>query len=564
MNDLTLATALKNLIDCFGKNILLDKQKCISTFKDQAPMLKDEQKILDMALKLDVGEFFFNGNINNEQAAAIRKSIHAMDGILSKETIKEIVYAFVIALKWDITLLSGLFETDNNLLVNNSTSNNTTTKKSISSNTSSTNYVSNSNMSLQNATIHTNNSSVSYASTNVSNNNASINSSSTNVSVNNSSIGIDSANTSINNIQTQKSGNKRIVGLIAMLLFVFALGGYFFLGKNKEVSRQHVVKPTYETQQKQQPIKQPVLKQQGNVQKSNIDLAKEELARMGYPNSPLTATTYGQSNNGFLVFEHKFIWVVDTKNNHIACLLNTAEVIGYYKLYRKKNINNPLILKFGVVKDKHDKDAKNGSWDKDFHIIPVYAQYEFNTDGTMNDKGLTSGEGENPVDYRNYLYEQKNVDMVNIFLNQLAFFDSNVFNTFPIAKDTPKIAKVITKPESGVTNHNSAQARDAFLNFHIAITNRKLGDAYNILSPDYQKFMRGYENFARGYDTTLRSDVIELNTLREDNDSASFSYKLKAVDREGNGTKTQYFSGKVKLVKINGVWRIDNTEAKRL
>ena len=76
--------------------------------------------------------------------------------------------------------------------------------------------------------------------------------------------------------------------------------------------------------------------------------------------------------------------------------------------------------------------------------------------------------------------------------------------------------------------------------------------------------MRSYDNFARGYITTLRSDIVELNTLHEDSSSASYSYKLKAVDREGSGTKTQYFSGKVKLIKINGNWLIDNTEAKRL
>ena len=106
--------------------------------------------------------------------------------------------------------------------------------------------------------------------------------------------------------------------------------------------------------------------------------------------------------------------------------------------------------------------------------------------------------------------------------------------------------------------------RNAFLSFHGAITNRQLAEAYNILSPQYQKFMRSYDNFARGYVTTLRSDIVGLNTVSEGPNSATYTYKLKAVDRQGSGTLTQYFVGKATLVRINGLWRLDSTEAKRL
>ncbi len=111
---------------------------------------------------------------------------------------------------------------------------------------------------------------------------------------------------------------------------------------------------------------------------------------------------------------------------------------------------------------------------------------------------------------------------------------------------------------------NKNTAKDVFLGFHAAITDKRLEEAYNILSPEYQKFMKSYDNFARGYSTTLRSDIVELNTLHEDNTSASYTYKLKAIDRDGTGTKTQYFAGKAKLININGYWRLDSTEAKRL
>ena len=137
---------------------------------------------------------------------------------------------------------------------------------------------------------------------------------------------------------------------------------------------------------------------------------------------------------------------------------------------------------------------------------------------------------------------------------------SNEFASAPKPVEKPKTVA----PPIQQFRVDQSSARNAFISFHGAITNRQLANAYNILSPHYQKFMRSYDNFARGYETTLRSDIVELNTVREDPNSATYTYKLKAVDREGNGTKTQYFAGKATLIRINGLWRLDSTEAKRL
>ena len=110
---------------------------------------------------------------------------------------------------------------------------------------------------------------------------------------------------------------------------------------------------------------------------------------------------------------------------------------------------------------------------------------------------------------------------------------------------------------------NQMSPKNAFFSFHKAITNKQLRTAYTILSPDYQRFVGGFEKFAPGYDNTISSEIVELKTLNETSDHATYTYKLKAVDREGGGTKTQYFIGKAKLIKIDGQWRIDSTEAKK-
>ena len=105
-----------------------------------------------------------------------------------------------------------------------------------------------------------------------------------------------------------------------------------------------------------------------------------------------------------------------------------------------------------------------------------------------------------------------------------------------------------------------------FLNFHKAITERRLRDAYNILSPDYQRFVGSYEKFAPGYNTTIKSEVIYSKILsngdKKDSDIVTILYNLRAEDRDGSGINVRYFAGKAKLKKINGQWRIDSTEAK--
>ena len=137
---------------------------------------------------------------------------------------------------------------------------------------------------------------------------------------------------------------------------------------------------------------------------------------------------------------------------------------------------------------------------------------------------------------------------------------TNQVNTTDFNQKAKPVEKPTPPPPSAVRQDT---ARNAFISFHTAITNRQLAEAYNILSPDYQKFVRSYDNFARGYATTLRSDVVELNTINEDNNFAVLTYKLKAEDQVDGGKATQYFVGKAHLIKINGQWRIDSTEAKK-
>ena len=366
------------------------------------------------------------------------------------------------------------------------------------------------------------------------------------------------------------SENKKFgIGLAAGVAIALILGGAFFFlnsnGKNDDTVNI-TVKQVETSEKKQEQPKIPVPKKPKVVPKTNLDLAKEYLAQKGYDDSYVTATTYGLSNKGFLCYGNKMITVVDTKNNQIAYLLNTDEVISQYKLFRKNNDNSPLVLKFFLGKEARDKDAGSGYWENGNHYLPIYSLYNFKSDGSMEHGGLYTGEGRNISHYHKYLYEMKNVDIADIVLTQLVKLGPQVLNEFPMAKEPYRDVKPEQKKQNNtnVNINSNMSARNAFIGFHQAITNKQLKTAFTILSPDYQKFMQSYDHFAKGYTTTLRSDVIDLKVLHEDSYSAIYAYTLKAVDRDGNGQKVQYFAGKVKLIRINGDWRIESTEAKRL
>ena len=68
------------------------------------------------------------------------------------------------------------------------------------------------------------------------------------------------------------------------------------------------------------------------------------------------------------------------------------------------------------------------------------------------------------------------------------------------------VEKPVPSAQQFSVNQNSP--RDAFISFHMAITKRQLAEAYNILSPNYQKFMRSYDNFVVGI--ILRYEAILL------------------------------------------------------
>ena len=100
-----------------------------------------------------------------------------------------------------------------------------------------------------------------------------------------------------------------------------------------------------------------------------------------------------------------------------------------------------------------------------------------------------------------------------------------------------------------------------FRYYHLAITEHQLPVAYDCYSDDFKSQIE-YGGWASGYDTTLQSVPEKVEVMFNNGHYATLSYRLRAVDRMGDSTKTQYFIGECNLIKVNGIWKIDSISAR--
>lgn len=109
-------------------------------------------------------------------------------------------------------------------------------------------------------------------------------------------------------------------------------------------------------------------------------------------------------------------------------------------------------------------------------------------------------------------------------------------------------------------NTDISDAGVRFFEYHRAITEHNLRQAYGYLSKDFQNRMT-YEGWAPGFDKTLSSNPSNLQLISSEPNRVEFSYNLEARDKENNQVKVQLFKGRTILIKQNGSWKIDSIVA---
>lgn len=99
--EMTVSETIKVIIDQFGSDIILQKNKFLSIFGDYAPRLKKEKKMISIALDEDIACLFINCEAN-EREAAVGKVRRSLDSFMSESAINLVISSFTDALGWSV------------------------------------------------------------------------------------------------------------------------------------------------------------------------------------------------------------------------------------------------------------------------------------------------------------------------------------------------------------------------------------------------------------------------------------------------------------------------------
>lgn len=114
--EMTVSKTIKVIIDQFGSDIILQKNKFLSIFGDYAPKLKKEKKMISIALDENIANLFINCEIS-EHEAVVRKARRSLDAILSDSAIDIVISSFTDALGWNISDLGSSCSKTNDIVL---------------------------------------------------------------------------------------------------------------------------------------------------------------------------------------------------------------------------------------------------------------------------------------------------------------------------------------------------------------------------------------------------------------------------------------------------------------
>ena len=100
-DDLTMSDVMVQIVERFGEEIFSQERKCLAAFKDFAPTLEKEQKILKIAFGEGVAKFFLGCPVA-ERESHMQKARQAINDLLSDKASLLVVESFAVALGWNM------------------------------------------------------------------------------------------------------------------------------------------------------------------------------------------------------------------------------------------------------------------------------------------------------------------------------------------------------------------------------------------------------------------------------------------------------------------------------
>lgn len=103
----SLDSVIREILNRFGYELLLDKHKFISVLSDLAPKMKLERKVLTVALEQNIAHLFINTHVSRRELS-VRQAIRELQTIMSEEAIYTVISSLILALNWDENLIDLL------------------------------------------------------------------------------------------------------------------------------------------------------------------------------------------------------------------------------------------------------------------------------------------------------------------------------------------------------------------------------------------------------------------------------------------------------------------------
>lgn len=216
------------------------------------------------------------------------------------------------------------------------------------------------------------------------------------------------------NIPAPKKSNKKWLKVFLILAIVSGLYNAFRDDTPQESPKatsaaSQVAQSAQHTESEKTPSSTPKNKNQ-----EKLDKTYDVISSMGVTGN-VTASSYENSDKGFMAIVDRKAMIFDTKNNQYAIVDNINCIQDFANQVSNK-ARGPIIVRLAIPNATHDQDEKAGFWEGNTHHIPFYIVWNYENNQPVDD-GLFTGTGQNIYRYETYLYEPKNVTLAHIFLS---------------------------------------------------------------------------------------------------------------------------------------------------
>ena len=212
-----------------------------------------------------------------------------------------------------------------------------------------------------------------------------------------------------------------LLGGVAALLVLLLLagGGYAFYAYQKQQTQDSPVVIDQEDPKKADET--PLDNNVAVPVKDILQASQEELEACGDTlEGDIIATSYGHSPDGFLAVKQlprtPIFVLLDRKNHRVLTCCPVNMSLREFAKRREQRNPAPLIVRFGASKPDLGRDRDKGKWEHFNHHMDILANYEYDGAGELVYGMQYSGHGLHQTSYDVPLYEQKHVDMMNLFL----------------------------------------------------------------------------------------------------------------------------------------------------